>query len=103
MHHDEGIDRLEALEAIAAEQDLVLAFRMCEDSDELEPVFMRVFQATGDSDPQTTLLAIADERGLPLGRYVVSRRRLDDALARAGEATSEDVAPAVVPLEWDAV
>ena len=81
---------------------MVLAFRACEESDDLEPVFLRIFRANGESDREAALIAITDENGLSLGRYVVGRRQLDDALGRAEEVTQEETEPAGVPLEWGA-
>ena len=103
MHPDDALDRLEALEAIASERDLTLAFRACEESDGLEPVFIQILRANAGTEQEALLVAIADEQGLPLGRYVVNRATLTAALERADDIGAEASEPATVPVEWDAV
>jgi hypothetical protein len=99
--HDEPLAHFQALDAIAAEQDMVLGFRVCEESQEFEPVFMRILAANSGEEHETALISIGDERGLPLGRYVVSRRRLEAALEDARDVTEDDGdTPSVVPGEW---
>jgi hypothetical protein len=97
---DEPLAHFQALDAIAAEQDMVLAFRVCEESQEFEPVFMRILAANSGEVHETALISIGDERGLPLGRYVVSRRRLEAALDTATDVTEDEPGPSVVPGEW---
>jgi hypothetical protein len=63
-------------------------------------VFMHVARANPGSEQEAALVALSDVNGLSLGRYVVSRDRLDDALGRAEDVVSEDSDPAVVPAEW---
>ena len=100
MPPDDALNQLQALDAIACENDMVLAFRAAETSEDLEPVFFTIHRAnTGGSE--ATLIAITDENGLPLGRYVVSRSRLDGALQRAAEIEDTETESAVVPLEWE--
>jgi hypothetical protein len=105
MPEDEAVNRLQALHAIAAEQDAVLAFRVCEETAEFEPVFVRVFRANAEEDNEAALIAISDERGLSLGRYIVPRARLDRALERAevldDDETAEDTEVTMVPLDWE--
>jgi hypothetical protein len=50
MPENEAVNQLQALDAIASEQDAVLAFRVCEETAEFEPVFVRVFRANADAD-----------------------------------------------------
>jgi hypothetical protein len=105
MPEDETVNRLQALHAIASEQDAVLAFRVCEETAEFEPVFVRVFRANVEEDNEAALIAISDERGLSLGRYIVPRARLDRALERAevldDDETAEDTEVTMVPLDWE--
>jgi hypothetical protein len=105
MPENEAVNRLQALDAIASEQDAVLAFRVCEETAEFEPVFVRVFRANAEEDNETALIAISDERGLSLGRYIVPRARLDRALERAevldDDETSDEAEVTVVPLDWE--
>jgi hypothetical protein len=97
---DEPLAHFQALDAIAAERDMVLGFRVCEESQEFEPVFMRIMRANGGEEHETALISIGDERGLPLGRYVVSRRRLEAALNEATDVSEDEPEPSVVPGEW---
>jgi hypothetical protein len=97
---DEPLAHFQALDAIAGEQDMLLAFRVCEESQEFEPVFMRIMSANAGEDHETALISIGDERGLPLGRYVVSRRRLDAALDNATDVSADEPEPSVVPGDW---
>jgi hypothetical protein len=105
MPEDEAVNQLQALDAIASEQDAVLAFRVCEETAEFEPVFVRVFRANAEEDNEAALIAISDERGLSLGRYIVPRARLDRALERAevldDDETAEDTEVTMVPLDWE--
>jgi hypothetical protein len=100
MPEDHAVEQLRTLDAVAAEQDMLMAFRVCEESEELEPVFMRVFRANGESEKEAVLLAICDQDGLPLGRYVIPSRRLEAALDDAEYLGEEMPAPTVVPAEW---
>jgi hypothetical protein len=90
---------LQALDAVAAERDMVLAFRLCEDSDEVEPVFARVEQADVGSGAGAVLFSLSDRAGFSLGRYVVSRARLEAALVAAGD-TDGAAEPTLVPSDW---
>jgi hypothetical protein len=99
MSEDEAINELQALDAIAAERGMVLAFRVCQDEAGFEPVFMSIHSANPGEENETAMIAFADEDGLPLGRYVIPRDRLDDALAQVQDV-EEDDEPAVVPVEW---
>jgi hypothetical protein len=99
-HDDEPLAHFQALDAIASEQDMVLAFRVCEESQEFEPVFLRIMAANSGEEHETALISIGDERGLPLGRYVISRRRLEAALETANDVTDDDPEPSVVPSDW---
>jgi hypothetical protein len=97
---EKALDELQALDAIASERGGVLAFRVCEESGELEPVFMHVLRASGEREQEVALIALTDASGLSLGRYVLSRSRLDDVLERAERIGDEDSGPAVVPADW---
>lgn len=105
MPENEAVNQLQALDAIASEQDAVLAFRVCEETTEFEPVFVRVFRANADEDNEAALIAISDDKGLSLGRYIVPRGRLDRALERAevidDDGTSDEPEMTVVPLDWE--
>ena len=100
--NDEGtLDELRSLDAVAAEQGAVLAFRVCEDSDELEPVLIQVHAANPGAPHEAALIAIEDRSGMSLGRYVIPRERLDRALAQADDVDTASEEPAVVPSEWE--
>ena len=105
MPEDEALDQFQALDAIASEQDAVVAFRVCEETGDFEPVFLRLFRANAQADNETALVAISDTRGLSLGRYIVPRDRLDRALEGAEEIDAEpaDDEPelTVVPRDWE--
>lgn len=100
MPENEAVEQLQAMDAIASEQGGVLAFRVCEETGDLEPVFMRVFSANGESEQEAALIALTDASGLSLGRYVVPRSRLDDALEHNEAIGDEAPEPAVVPADW---
>jgi hypothetical protein len=100
MHDHEAIGELQALDAVASEQGMVLAFRMCEESGDLEPVFLRIDRANGDTENEAALIAITDASGFSLGRYVIPRGRLDEALDRADEVDEVEPEPTVVPADW---
>jgi hypothetical protein len=78
---------LHTLDALATEHGQFLAFRACEDSDEFEPVFLQVGRAgVGAADGAAdgaAMIAITDANGMSLGRYVISRKRLEAALGEA--------------------
>jgi hypothetical protein len=93
---NDTVGQLQALDAGASEQGAVLAFRVCEESGDLEPVFMHIARANPDSEQEAALVALTDANGLSLGRYVVPRGRLDDALGRVEGETH----PAVAPADW---
>jgi hypothetical protein len=101
MPDDEALSELRALDAIASERGAVLAFRMCEQSGALEPVFLTVFSANPGEENQAAMIDIGDQSGLSLGRYVISRASLEQALARAEEVGESEQDPAVVPLDWE--
>ena len=69
----EAANDLQALDEEAAGRGLTLAFRLCEDSDQVEPVFMNL--EDGDREG-AILLSLSDRNGLSLGRYVIARERL---------------------------
>jgi hypothetical protein len=105
MPENEAVNQLQALDAIASEQDAVLAFRVCEETAEFEPVFVRVFRANADEENEAALIAISDDRGMSLGRYIVPRGRLDRALERAevldDDGSADDADLTVVPADWE--
>jgi hypothetical protein len=102
MSEDRALTDLQSLDAVAAEKDGVLAFRVCEDSDEFEPVFMRFLAANPGASNETALISIDDRLGMSLGRFIVPRGRLDQALARAEDVDGDD-GPSVAPAEWESV
>jgi hypothetical protein len=71
------------LDAVASEHGRILAFRACEETGEFEPVFVRIGGADVGDDGETAAIAITDANGMSLGCYVMSRARLDAALAEA--------------------
>jgi hypothetical protein len=79
---------------------MVLAFRMCEESGDVEPVVLRIDRANGDSENEAALIAITDASGFSLGHYVIPRGRLDEALDRADEVDEMEPEPTVVPADW---
>jgi hypothetical protein len=84
------INELQTLDAIASEHGAILGFRACEETGEFEPVFMRVGRSDdGDLNAPATL-DINDANGMSLGRYVMSRARLDSALAESDEVAAPD-------------
>lgn len=89
MDEGNGIHELQALDAVAAEHGAALAFRICEDGEGFEPVFMRVHRANAETEDERALISFADRDGLPLGRYVVPSARLDALLAE-GEPIADD-------------
>lgn len=101
MSGDGTLDQLRELDALAAEQGAVLAFRVCEDSDDFEPVLIRVHAANPGSDSETALVAISDRDGLSLGRYVIPRDRLDRALTGADDVDATAAEPVTVPSDWE--
>jgi hypothetical protein len=101
MHEDGGVDELQALDAVASENGAVLAFRMEDGAEDLEPVFMRVFSANAGEQNEVALFELTDRDGLSLGRYVISRRRLEMALVHAEDLGSDEPEPAVVPSDWE--
>lgn len=101
MSDEQTLDELRALDAVAAEQGAVLAFRVCEDSDELEPVLIQIHAANPGAPQEAALVAIEDRAGMSLGRYVIPRERLNRALAQADDVDAAGEAPAVVPSEWE--
>ena len=100
MPENEAADQLRALEAVASERGMLLAFRVCEEADELEPVFVRAMCTNSGSEREASLLAIADARGMSLGRFVFPRAQLERALAEAPDFEAEDDGPVVVPVDW---
>lgn len=105
MPENEAVNELQALDAIASEQGAVLAFRMDDESPGFEPVFVRAFRANAGAGSETALIAITDQSGFSLGRYVINRDRLDRALAQAEEIgdedSDEDAEPTLIPADWD--
>jgi hypothetical protein len=100
MPENAALKRLRTLDAVAAEQGAVLAFRLCEASTDLEPVFVRISCANPGEENETALIAIDDQAGLSLGRYVINRDGLDAALERVEDVDADDAEPAAVPLDW---
>lgn len=84
----EQLDDLQTMSAVASEHGRILAFRACEESEEFEPVFMRVEGGDGGEGNETAMIAITDANGMSLGSYVISRRQLDAALAEPGDASA---------------
>ena len=82
------VSDLQTLDALASEHGRLLAFRACEESDEFEPVFLR-FGAAGVGREETAMIAITDANGMSLGRYVLSRSRLEAALEAADELATD--------------
>lgn len=101
MSEDGAVNDLHTLDAVASENGALLSFRMDEETEELEPVFMRFFSANTGEENEVALIDIADQAGLPLGRYVINRRRLELALVRAVDVDEGAPEPAVVPADWE--
>jgi hypothetical protein len=72
---------LQELDAVAAERGLILAFRSCDESEDYEPVFLRIENAGVGPVDEVAMVAITDGNGMSLGRYLVPRTKLDAALA----------------------
>jgi len=90
----EPMSELQAMDAVASEQGMVLAFRECEETGEYEPVYLRV-EGGGVGEPDAAaMIAITDRNGMSLGRYVVSRGRLDSALADSQDSFAADCSSA---------
>jgi hypothetical protein len=85
---------LQELDAVASERGMVLAFRACEETDEFEPVFLEVRSAGVGSEGEAATIAITDGNGMSLGRYVVSRSKLDAALADSQDSFATDCSSA---------
>jgi hypothetical protein len=68
-------------------------------------VLLRLFRANAGAENETALLAITDDRGMSLGRYIVPRGRLDRALEDAesldDHGPSDEPEVTVVPLDWE--
>ena len=77
------VNELQALDAVALENGVVLAFRACHESDDYEPVFLNVTRSGVGTGDEAAMIAITDANGMSLGNYVVSRKRLDAAFARS--------------------
>lgn len=101
MSEREAVEELRALDAVAAEQGALLAFRVAEEGEHFEPVFMRVMAARVGEPGETALVSIEDRSGLPLGRYVIPRARLEQALTEAEDVDAAPESPSVVPADWD--
>jgi hypothetical protein len=101
VQEDNSLNELQNLDAIASERGAVLAFRVCEDSVDLEPVFLGISSGNTGEENEVALIAIDDQNGLSLGRYVVSMQRLEAALDRAEDVLDDDTEPAMVPADWD--
>jgi hypothetical protein len=100
MPQDDTVSELQALDAVASEKGMVLAFRVCEESGELEPVYLSILAAEAGGENEAALIAIGDARGMSLGRYVIPRARLEAALEQAEDVEDEDAEPIAVPLDW---
>jgi hypothetical protein len=81
---------LQEMDAIAAERGLILAFRACDESEDYEPVFLRIENAGVGPTDEVAKIAITDGNGLSLGRYLVPRKKLDPALAEAPNSFVRD-------------
>ncbi len=81
---------LQEMGAIAAERGMVLVFRACDESDDFEPVFMRVGRTGIGGEDEVTLIAKTDANGMSLGRYLVPRTKLDAALAEPEDSLAAD-------------
>jgi hypothetical protein len=84
------VNDLQAMDAVAAERGQVLGFRACEDTDEFEPVFLQLERENAGEANETAMIAITDRNGMSLGRYVLSRARLDAALAETPDSFATD-------------
>jgi hypothetical protein len=100
MPEDNTLSELQALDAVAAEKGMVLAFRVCDESGDLEPVYLSIHSAEAGGENEAALIAIGDARGMSLGRYVIPRSRLQAALAEAEDVENIDAEPTAVPLDW---
>jgi hypothetical protein len=87
-------DYLKGMDAVAGERGMVLAFRVCEETEEYEPVFMKFGGGAIGEPGETAMVAISDRNGLSLGRYVMPRARLDEALAGARDSLAADCSSA---------
>jgi hypothetical protein len=72
---------LQEMDAIAAERGQILAFRACDETDDYEPVFLRIENAGVGPVDEVAMVGITDGNGMSLGRYLVPRKKLDAALA----------------------
>jgi hypothetical protein len=90
------VNELQTLDAIASEHGAILGFRACEETGEFEPVFMRVGRADEGDENSPATLEINDANGMSLGRYLMSRARLDSALAES-DVVAETDSPGIVP------
>ena len=86
------VNELQTLDAIASEHGAILGFRACEETGEFEPVFMRIGMADqGEDNAAAATIEINDANGMSLGRYLMSRARLESALAESDAiATAND-------------
>ena len=73
---EEAQGELKELDAIAEEHGAKLAFRLCQESDDVEPVFVR---AVADGEG-ALLLNLSDLDGISLGSYVVPVAHIARAL-----------------------
>lgn len=101
MPEENALNELQNLDAIASERGAVLAFRVCEDSVDLEPIFLGISAGNAGEENEVALIAIDDQNGLSLGRYVVSMQRLEAALDWAEDVLDDEAEPATVPADWD--
>jgi hypothetical protein len=97
---ENALNALRNLDAIASERGAVLAFRVGEGGVDLEPVFLAISSGNAGEENEVALVAIDDQNGLPLGRYVVSMERLEAALDRAEDVLDDETEPATVPADW---
>jgi hypothetical protein len=84
----ETLGQIKDLDAVASESGGVLAFRLCDGGDELEPVFARFRQEPGDAaGGGAAMISLSDRNGLSLGTYVLPMQKLRAALSEAPPAS----------------
>jgi hypothetical protein len=97
---ESALNELQELDAVAAERGLVLGFRVCENGEDLEPVFFRFFKTRTDDGHETALISIDDDQGFQLGRYILPRERIDAALDQAEDLSEDPFRQTVLPADW---
>ena len=97
---ESALNELQQLDAVALEQGMVLGFRVCENGEDMEPVFFRFFKTRAEDGSETALISVDDENGLQLGRYIVPRERIDTALDEAEDLSENPFRQTVLPADW---